>query len=354
MSERVMARVVRIDAVEKHPNADALDICTVGGWRVVTKIGEYKAGDLAVYCEVDSWVPTEIASFLSKGKEPREFNGIKGERLKTARLRGELSQGLLLSFTETLADYAKDFDDEGQPFWMGPEDFFQEGDDVSEVLGIQKWEAPVPACLAGMMRGNFPTDVPKTDQSRCQNLVAEINAAYETGLLFEVTEKLEGSSCTMYLDMNDDFHVCSRNLDLKEDDTNSFWQAAKMYDVKQRMLDFGMSGYAIQGELIGNKLNGNIYRLSGIDFYVYDIYDVRSGKYLSPEQRRKVVADLGLKHVPVLEKHTTTGTVEDLIAFADGKSMLYDTLREGVVFKQVDGPMTFKAISNEYLLKSGG
>ena len=96
MGERVMARVVRIDAVEKHPNADALDICTVGGWRVVTKLGEYKAGDLAVYCEVDSWVPTEIASFLSKGKEPREFNGIKGERLKTARLRGELSQGLAI------------------------------------------------------------------------------------------------------------------------------------------------------------------------------------------------------------------------------------------------------------------
>lgn len=354
MSERVMARVVRIDAVEKHPNADSLDICTVGGWRVVTKLGEYKAGDLAVYCEVDSWVSHELAPFLSKGKEPREFNLIKGERLKTARLRGELSQGLLLSFTETLADYAKDYDDAGQPVWMGPEDFFQEGEDVSEVLGIQKWEAPIPACLAGMMRGNFPTDVPKTDQSRCQNLVAEINAAYEAGLLFEVTEKLEGSSCTMYLDVNNDFHVCSRNLDLKEDDSNSFWQAAKMYDVNQRMLDFGMTGYAIQGELIGNKLNGNIYRLSGIDFYVYDIYDVHAGKYLSPEQRRKVVADLGLKHVPVLEKHTTLGTVEDLIAFADGKSMLYDTLREGVVFKQVDGPMTFKAISNEYLLKSGG
>lgn len=344
MSERVMARVVRIDAVEKHPNADALDICTVGGWRVVTKIGEYKAGDLAVYCEIDSWIPADIAPFLSKGKEPREFNGVKGERLKTARLRGVVSQGLLLSMN------VLNVEQDGVVF----ESLADDGCDVSEILHIVKWEAPVPACLAGMMRGNFPTDVPKTDQSRCQNLVAEINAAYEAGLLFEVTEKLEGSSCTMYLDVNNDFHVCSRNLDLKEDDSNSFWQAAKMYDVNQRMLDFGMTGYAIQGELIGNKLNGNIYRLSGIDFYVYDIYDVHAGKYLSPEQRRKVVADLGLKHVPVLEKHTTLGTVEDLIAFADGKSMLYDTLREGVVFKQVDGPMTFKAISNEYLLKSGG
>ena len=203
-TERVMARVVTIDNVERHPNADALDICTVGGWNIVTKIGEYKTGDLAVMCEIDSWVPHELASFLSKGKEPREYRGVKGERLRTAKLRGVVSQGLLLPMGvlnvetdgiiyETLAD---------------------DGCDVSEVLNIQKWEQEIPAQLAGQVRGNFPSQIPKTDQNRAQNLSSELKTARESGLQFEITEKLEGSSCTMYLDINSDFHVCSRNLSL--------------------------------------------------------------------------------------------------------------------------------------------
>lgn len=146
--KRMMAWIAKIDKVVKHPEADSLDICTVGGWQCVTKLGEFKQGDLAVYVSIDSWVPTELAPFLSKGKEPREYNGVKGERLRTITLRGQLSQGLILPTT-------------------GKTPLTGEGDDLTEFLGIQKWEKPIPAQLSGLVRGNFPDQVPKTDQERC-------------------------------------------------------------------------------------------------------------------------------------------------------------------------------------------
>lgn len=342
-TERVMARVVTIDNVERHPNADALDICTVGGWNIVTKIGEYKTGDLAVMCEIDSWVPHELAPFLSKGKEPREYRGVKGERLRTAKLRGVVSQGLLLPMDvlnveadgiiyETLAD---------------------DGCDVSEVLNIQKWEPEIPAQLAGQVRGNFPSQIPKTDQPRIQNLKKELSIAQHKGLQFVIEEKLEGSSLTMYLDLEDEFHVCSRNLDLKRDDANSFWRAAIKYDVENIMRQNNLQGYAIQAELLGPGIQANIYQLNDVEFYVFDVYSVKQARYLYPAERRELIATLGLNQAPVVCESTTLGTMEEIISLADSKSMLYNTLREGIVFKQLDGDMTFKSISQQYLIKTG-
>ena len=347
-TERVMARVVTIDNVERHPNADALDICTVGGWNIVTKIGEYKTGDLAVMCEIDSWVPHELAPFLSKGKEPREYRGVKGERLKTAKLRGIVSQGLLLPITR---DLRVEFSHAFLNFENARE--LQEGDDLSQVLNIQKWEQEIPAQLAGQVRGNFPSQIPKTDQPRIQNLKKELSIAQHKGLQFAIEEKLEGSSLTMYLDIEDEFHVCSRNLDLKNDGANSFWRAAIKYDVENIMRQNNLQGYAIQAELLGPGIQANIYQLNGVEFYVFDVYSVKQARYLYPAERRELIATLGLNQVPVVCESTTLGTMEEIIALADGKSMLYNTLREGIVFKQLDGDMTFKSISQQYLIKTG-
>lgn len=342
-TERVMARVVTIDNVEKHPNADALDICTVGGWNIVTKIGEYKTGDLAVMCEIDSWVPHELAPFLSKGKEPREYKGVKGERLKTAKLRGVVSQGLLLPMS------ALNIEQDGVVY----ESLVDEGCDVSEVLGVQKWEPEIPAQLAGQVRGNFPSQIPKTNQERVQNIKKELSIARDQGLQFVIEEKLEGSSLTMYLDLEGEFHVCSRNLDLKNDGANSFWRAAIKYDVENVMRQNNLRGYAIQAELIGPGIQGNIYKLPDVEFYVFDVYSVKQSRYLYPVERRELIANLGLNQVPVVCESTTLGTMEEIISLADGKSMLYNTLREGIVFKQLDGDMTFKSISAQYLIKTG-
>lgn len=337
---RKMARLCEIDAILPIEGADAIEVATVGGWSVVVKKNEFKPGMRAVYCEIDSWIPTKLAPYLSKGKEPREFEGVKGERLRTVKLRGQLSQGLLLNLDDVMP-------------WTNS---YQVGDDVSEALGIIKWEKPINAQLAGVCKGNFPSLIPKTDQERCQNLVKEIVSANEAGTKFEITEKLEGSSMTCYL-IDGEFGVCSRNMDLKETAENSFWSTARTEGVEEKMRsEFGLADFAIQGELIGPGVQGNIYKLSNTEFYVFDIYDIRRGTYVDPVTRRAMVANMGLKHVPVIAHqanlYDTLGITDipQLLGFAEGMSMLANTEREGVVFKEVNGGFTFKAISNKYLL----
>jgi len=179
---RKLATIRKIDALNPIEGADAIECATIGGWKVVVKKGEYQVGEAAVYCEIDSWIPHTLAPFLSKGKEPREFEGVKGERLKTIKLRGQLSQGLLMPLAEVTKSFAEaDFEHVGDC----------EGMDVTDVLGVVKWEKPINAQLAGVCRGNFPSLIPKTDQERAQSLKKEITGA--NGMVFEVTEKLEGS-----------------------------------------------------------------------------------------------------------------------------------------------------------------
>ena len=150
--DRMMAWIAKIEEIRSIPNADAICCYRVGGWWVIDKKEAYKVGDLCVYASIDSWIPHELAPFLSKGSEPREYNGVRGERLRTVKLRGQVSQGLLLPLEPTCANI------ESRLF---------EGLDVSAPLNIQKWEAPIPASLAGDVRGAFPSFIPKTDQERC-------------------------------------------------------------------------------------------------------------------------------------------------------------------------------------------
>jgi RNA ligase (TIGR02306 family) len=331
---RKMATIRKIDAIAPIEGADAIEVATIGGWKVVIKKGEFQVGDSAIYCEIDSWIPTELAPFLSKGKEPREFEGIKGERLRTVKLRGQLSQGLLI------------------PLGIGVYDVnavLDEGTDVSEQLGIVKWERPMNAQLAGMAKGNFPSLIPKTDQERVQNLKKEIEVC--RGIVFEVTEKLEGSSMTCYK-IDGVFGVCSRNLDLKRDENNSFWKIAIDLDIENKM-SFS-DNFAIQGELIGPGIQGNIYGLTKLKFCVFDIYDIKDGCYMVPADRQEIIDRMGLDHVPVItNEFKLEHSIDELLGMAEYKSELANVEREGIVFKEVNGGMTFKAISNKYLLKSG-
>ena len=333
---RKMATIRKIDALNPIDGADAIECASIGGWKVVVKKGEFSVGNLAVYCEIVSWIPTELAPFLSKGKEPREFEGIRGERLRTVKLRGQLSQGLLLNL-----DFA-----------IPQTNSFVEGDDVSETLGIVKWERPMNAQLAGLAKGNFPSLIPKTDQERAQNLVEEILAAAQAGTQFEITEKLEGSSMTVYL-IDGEFGVCSRNLDLKETADNTFWQVARREQIEEKLRNNNYDNVAIQGELIGPGIQNNIYKLSQPEFRVFDVYNIHSGAYVDPAFRRAMIKSLGLLHVPFIsvDKDLGVGSVEEILQWAEDMSILNSTVqREGIVFKEVCGGMSFKAISNKYLL----
>lgn len=338
--ERVMAWVVKIDDVVKHPDADLLDICQVGGWKVVTRLGEFKKGDLAVYASIDSWIPSTVAPFLSKGKDPRVYQEIPGERLKTVRLRGVISQGLLLPLD----------------IIPGHINHWVEGDDCSRELGIIKYEPPIPAALAGLAKGNFPSWLSKTDLERLQNLSKDLEQWSYNQMLFEITEKIDGSSMTVYF-RDGEFGVCSRNLELKEDDNNAYWRAAKSFNLREKLQTLNKN-IALQMELAGPKIQGNPYKLSDYKIYLFDVFDIDSGEYMSPYDRYLMVSDIDIPHVPIVDSRwemSMTCTMDDLLNFAEGKSQLWTTTeREGLAFKSLTGRTTFKVISNSFLIKTGG
>jgi RNA ligase (TIGR02306 family) len=342
---RKMATIRKIDALRPIEGADAIECAIVGGWTCVVKKGEYTAGDLAVYCEIDSFIPTAIAPFLTKpGHYAKTFEGVEGERLRTMKLRGQLSQGLLLPYNVLgglvdLVDFA----------------YPTEGEDVSELLGITKYEAPIPAALAGEVKGMFPSVIPKTDQERIQNLSVELEEWKSQGLSWEVTEKLDGSSMTVYI-IDGEIGVCSRNLDLKRNPDNSLWRAAIKHKLEEKLEGYG--NIAIQGELVGNGIQGNMYKMRDQDFYVYDVYDIDAGRYFTPADRKTFVQALDLLHCPVFKSDwmLTTESVADLLHRAEGKSVMGDINgpeQEGLVYKCNEKQLSFKAISNKFLMKHG-
>lgn len=351
--ERVMAWIAKIDNVEAHPNADALDICTIGGWKVVSQKGLYRKGDLAVYASIDSWIPTEIAPFLSKGQEPREYNGVKGERLRTVKLRGQISQGLLLPLNIIPETW-----DGG--VLLSNEDLYSEGEDVTELLGIQKWEAPIPACLSGEVRGNFPSLVPKTDEERIQSFTNTMLDELKSIDSWIVTEKVDGSSWTVAI-IGDDFHVCSRNLSLRETEKNTQWKIVRELDLERKMRELrtrmGNNDFAIQGELLGEGVQKNRYNIKGHKVLVFNAYNITDCSYFGADALGEICDVLGLEQVPILYScmdDPFKNGVEGLIKMAEGKSVLNPkTEREGLVFKSYAREKSFKVISNKFLMKGG-
>jgi len=350
---RQLATIRKIDEIRSIPDADAIECAVVGGWTVVVRKGEFAIGDWAVYCEIDSWIPTNVAPFLSKGREPREFEGVKGERLRTIKLRGQISQGLLLK-----VEWDEDLAMAGGGSVITDKDGclrqVELTEDVNEALGILKWEASIPAELAGMVKGGFPGFMPKTDQERIQNLMAEFEDWKVHLLTWEGTEKLDGTSMTAFYN-DGNFGVCGRNWELIETQSNSLWRAVRSIDLEQK-LRIAHNNIALQGELIGEGIQGNPYKLKGQQFFVYDIYDIDRGVYFNAFIRATLVRDFGLNHAPfeytnfVFPNDITVGS---LLKLAEGKSALNSsTEREGLVFKCIEDPsISFKVISNRFLLR---
>lgn len=344
--KRKLASIQQIAEAAPIPNSDNLSHYRINGWWVVDRKDMYNVGDLVIYLEVDSWVPSELASFLSKGKEPREFNGVKGERLRTIKLRGALSQGLILN---PISIFTK-VDSSGRPKYVtnAHRYDFPVGTDLTGILEIQKYEKPLPAQLAGMAKSNFPSFLRKTDQERVQN----IDLSQLLGQQFEVTEKLDGSSMTIYYNEGE-WGVCSRNIDLKLDqEGNAF---VDMFHKLKPSIEAGMNGtnFAIQGELIGGKIQGNPYKLNDFEFYVFSVFSIDDQEYFPPYSAKSTAQAFGLKYVPILDTITLTNTDgTKLLSNADGTSVLADTPREGLVYKSTTTQSSFKVISNKWLLSN--
>ena len=326
---RKMASVQRVLEKKSIVEADLIEAYRVNGWWVVDKKGAYEVGDLVVYCEVDSWIPHTLAPFLTKpGHSPREYLGVKGERLRTVKLKGQLSQGLLLPLVEYNSE---------------------EGQDFSEILGITKWEDT--RYMANMdARGNFPDFIPKTDQERVQNLDRTLEKYF--GQSFEVTVKRDGSSLTAFVN-GEESGVCSRNVNLKETEDSAFWAAANSLSLIPKILSTGRN-LALQGELMSQKIQGNYEKVQGIEWNCFDIYDIDTQEYLLPKERRELCKQLRIPHIKVVEEDfVLCHNVDQLLEMAEGPGVNAGVKREGLVFKSNESAFSFKAISNSYLLKRG-
>jgi RNA ligase (TIGR02306 family) len=331
---RKLATIRRITGINPIPGKDLIEQYSLGGWLVVDQKGAHQIGDLVVYIEPDSWVPLELAPFLERYNKIGEFNGVRGSKLRTIRLGGAVSQGLIMRIMAA-------------PL---PNTIYTDGEDVSELLGIQLWEPPPPNSADA--KGPFPSFLIKTDQERIQNCFAEL-AALPPETTFEVTEKLEGQSYTAYI-KDGVFGVCSRGLELKLDKDSVWKQVADRYRLEEKLRTLGRN-LAIQGEQVGPGINGNIYGLTEPRLYVFDIFDIDKFEYLLPDEARVTADELGLDYVPIVAFDDLRAwmSTESLLEFADKqKSRLAPVLAEGFVFKSNTAPrFSFKAVSNTYLLR---
>jgi RNA ligase (TIGR02306 family) len=259
-------------------------------------------------------------------------DGTEGFRLKTVRLRGQVSQGLILPLS--LISYTNVQ--------------FEVGMDVTNLLGIVKYEPPIPAELAGKVKGLFPSFIRKTDEERIQNLSSEYDELKNH--TYYVTEKLDGSSATFYI-KDGEFGVCSRNLELLETEGNTFWKVARELDLENKMRSVG-ENFSLQGELIGESVQGNPYKIKGQSVRFFNVFDIDEQEY-RPLSYFKIILDvLKLTSVPILdEKFTLPDNIDDLLLYADSKSALNSNFdREGVVVRSLDRKISFKVISNKFLL----
>jgi RNA ligase (TIGR02306 family) len=263
----------------------------------------------------------------------------EGFRLKTIRLRGQVSQGLILPISVL---NPPDTNIYVEPF---------EGLEVTEMLGIVKYEPPIPAELAGKVKGGFPSFIPKTDEERVQNLTSEYDGwRFQSKHQFYVTEKLDGSSATFYF-KDGVFGVCSRNLELLETEGNTFWKVARQLKLEE-WLGTHETNYSIQGELIGESVQGNPYKIKGQTVRFYNAFNIDTQEYLGFPDFIKLIDSMGLETVPVLDiNFMLPDTVEELLKYADAKSALNPNFdREGVVIRSLDRTISFKVISNKFLL----
>jgi RNA ligase (TIGR02306 family) len=352
---RKLVSIREISEVLPIEGADAIELVKVDGWQVVSKKGEFQKGDFCVYFEIDSFLPVnEKFEFLRKSSFRKDATGKEGFRLRTIKLRKQLSQGLVLPTYEFLEEIKMHF----HPQFTGTNNEIQSllDTDITEWLGVSKYEAPQPPNMHTNAKGNFPYFIPKTDQERIQNLWKEYKRDYND-IEFEVTLKLDGTSATYFYNEGK-LGVCSRNLELKFDISVGIRQG-----IFKGLKILGKN-LAIQGEIIGEGIQGNKDKINGQSFYIYDIFDIDQKRYLTVNERVALLTstkqdyiDISLFHIPIHElgvKLSEFQSLDDLLKYADGKS-LNSEIREGLVFKSmslVNGrPISFKVISNEFLLK---
>lgn len=405
---RKLATLQRIASLSPIPDADMIELVMLEGlgWKCVVQKGLHAVGDLVVFCEIDSFVDVTQPEFDWLAKQAIEWQGHRGARISTMKLRGQVSQGIVLPLVEMDASGSKrptsvlekiatyeNVANRPYPVWIekvsehgyylelppltdprysrGP--WGEIGLDVTQALGIQKWERELSLDLQGKAIGSLPFTVPFYDQERVQTLwdkIVERRKEYPEEQ-FEVTEKLEGTSMTVYIDQEGHFGVTGRNIEFEETPDHTMWKLVRQTHLEEKLRNMIKSAMsegikeipefmALRGELIGPGVQGNYYKLKEFQFRLFDIWDIRKQEFISSARRYFVTANIdGLMHAPFHEQIRLQDfeDIESLLKLAEGQSMVNPAMRrEGIVMKSKDPPFnfSFKVISNEYLLKTGG
>lgn len=363
---RQLATIQKITAIDPIPDRDQIGLAHVLGWRVIVRYDQFAVGDLCVFFEIDSLLPE---------KPEFEFMRARKFRVKTLKMAGVISQGLCM------------------PVSILPPADYSEGDNVTDVLGITKYEPPedIPQTKGAIKGGksrnkfrgflyrfpltralmkrlsqdirlDFPVFIAKTDESRCEGLPWIFG---RRDIPYEVHEKVDGQSGTFLLERHKhlrglyttyDFSVYSRNYQRLKDNS-SYWSVAERYHIKEVLLsllkkcDDKSDWVCIQGECIAPGVQGNKYHVDTPDLYCFNLITQNSGR-VDSIKAAKIVEEYGMKWVPLIsEEYYLPATIEELKDFADGESALYPTLREGLVFRNYEKGISFKNVSKKFLLK---
>lgn len=364
---RKLATIRKIADVQPIPNADAIEVVTVDGWQVVAKKGEFKVGDYAMYFEIDSALPAndERYEFLRKSCL-KSFGGGEVLRIKTIKLRKQVSQGLLLPL-----DQFPEVNKQLGVTILDPEIRAEaiakaEVDEVdfSEALGVVKYEREVHAPNAA---GDFPHWIRKTDQPRIQNVFKRLP---KSGV-YTATLKLDGSSTTvayitdprLYVpkleadEFGGQLVVCSRNNTLKPDTENKWFKGvynSGLDTAAKRIHEDGFN-IAIQGELLGPGIQSNHEGFKEYRVVAFAAWDIDSQEYLSYNKFLTLVEAYGIPCTPLIDTIDLSqfSSVNDYLEYAEKVKSPFSDVPEGVVFHKLAGEHhSFKSISNRYLLKA--
>ncbi|MCL2809417.1 MAG: RNA ligase (ATP) [Treponema sp.] len=330
---RLLVTIQKVKGISSIPDSDFLELAHVMGWQCVIKKGEFKEGDLGVYYEVDSFLPIdERYEFLRASSYRDNVDNGEGFRIRSMKMRGQLSQGLLL------------------PLEKFPElKDCNEGTDVTEKLNVKKWYIPETANAGGTIIGERPHGIPASDEIRIQSALELLEQL--KGKPYYITTKMDGTSGIVYY-IDGKIGCCSRNKEIKDEEDALYWLPVYKYGLKEKFAKLGRN-LVITGEIIGPGIQKNKLRLAEIEWNVFDVKDAQSNRYLPYDEAIAVCAQLGLKTVPLEERGDNFDySLEILLEKAKGK---YPSGldKEGIVVRDVNSPkaVSFKVLNNDFLLK---